>query len=306
MYARVMRKIRIRDLENFVALAEQESVTLAADAIGLSQPAMSAALKGLEKNLGMSLFVRRRGQGIHLTPQGVTLLAEARSLLAHADEVEARIDHAASSTTGRVILASLVTVAPLVVPSLVRRFRLEFPEIEVETRIGSHDQLLEWLHEGEINLALTYDIAIDSSLDFGTIADASPHVLLPAAHALASRKKIALEQLATEPYILLDLPLSKEYFSSLFLASGVACRPVSRFGDLSVIRAFVGNGFGYSLLNLVPASDVTQDGSKVAYVRLENPVPPLRLGLGTRRDVIRPKSLETFMHFARNSLQFPR
>lgn len=301
-----MRRISLRELENLVAIADHSSVTRAADAIGLSQPAMSAALKRLEGAVGSPLFLRQRGQGVRLTPEGELLVAEARALLVRSDELQARISGAMSSRSGRLILAALVTVAPIVIPALVRQFQLEFPNVDVEIRTGSQDQLLEWLSTGVAHLAITYDLEFGSAVEFEWLADAVPHAVLSADHALATKPKVHLSELAPEPYILLDLPVSKEYFTSLFLASDIPCIPARRHPDLAMVRALVGNGFGYSLVNLLPASNIAQDGSELAYVPLQSAVRPLRLGIASRSGDRRPRSQETFVQFAKSSFVLPR
>lgn len=298
--------VQLRDLKNFVALAEHASVTLAAQAIGLSQPAMSVALQRLEATFGTQLFVRNRGRGIGLTPEGRVLLVEARSVLERADELAARMSSAGSASGGSVVLGSLVTLAPIIVPSLVRRFTQANPSIEVEIQTGSQDQLLDWLRSGVIHLALTYDIELDDNVDFERVVDAIPHAILPAGHALAGKDSVELTNLQSEQYILLDLPLSKDYFSSLFRAAGVPLRPARRHGDLAMVRAMVGNGFGYSLVNLLPASDTALDGSEVAYVPLANPLSPIGVGLVTRQADTAPRSVDGFAQFTRESLVLPR
>lgn len=300
-----MREFQIRDLKNFVALAEHGSVTLAAQAIGLSQPAMSVALQRLESTFDTQLFVRHRGRGIGLTPEGRVLLVEARAVLERADELAARMSNAGSPASGLVVLGSLVTLAPIIVPSLVRRFRNSNPSVTVEINTGSQDQLLTWLRSGDIHLALTYDIELDDSVHFERIVDAIPHAILPAGHALAGRDSVRLTDLQSEPYVLLNLPLSKDYFTSLFRAAGVPLRPAHRHGDLSMVRAMVGNGFGYSLANLLPASNTALDGSEVAYVPLASPLSPIGVGLVTRPGST-PRSVHGFIEFARESLVLPR
>ena len=301
-----MRRIPLRDLENLVALADHSSVTRAADEIGLSQPAMSAALKRLEREVGSVLFVRHRGRGVRLTPEGELLVAEARSLLLRSDELQARVTGAMSSKSGCLVVGALVTVAPIVMPSLVRQFQIEYPDVAVEIRTGSQDQLLEWLAAGVAHLAVTYDLDFGSSANFERLVDAEPHAVLQADHKLAKRRRIRLSELAPDPYILLDLPVSREYFTSLFLASDIPCLPARRHPDLALVRALVGNGFGYSLVNLLPASNIAQDGSEVAYVPLESPVRPLRLGIASRPGDQPPRSQQTFIEFARNSFVLPR
>ena len=301
-----MPKYSLRDLQNIVAVAECGSVTLAADAVGLSQPAMSTALMRLERILSCTLMVRRKGHGVSLTPEGELFVAEARVLLERADELEARMSAAISDEAGQLVVGSLVTVAPIVVASLVRRFRAEYPQITVEIRTGSQDQLLEWLTNGALHLAITYDLELTPSIEFTRLVDAVPHVLLHAEHPLAQRETIELAELERDRYILLDLPLSREYFLSLFMAADVSPRPQSRHNDLAFVRTLVGNGFGYSLVNLLPATDVAQDGSRVAYIRLESPLRPLGLGLARRPDPRPPASLATFVRFTRDALMLPR
>ena len=301
-----MTKYSLRDLQNIVAVAEYGSVTLAADAVGLSQPAMSTALMRLERILSCTLMVRRKGHGVSLTPEGELFVAEARLLLERADELEARMSAAVSDDAGQLVVGSLVTVAPIAVPSLVRRFRDEYPQITVEIRTGSQDQLLEWLATGALHVAITYDLELVPGIDFTRLVDAVPHVLLHADHRLAGRKMVELSELRDDHYILLDLPLSREYFSSLFLAADVNPRPRSRHNDLAFVRTLVGNGFGYSFVNLLPATDTAQDGSRVAYVRLKSPLRPLGLGLARRPDPRPPASLATFVRFAHEALRLPR
>lgn len=299
-------RIALRELENFVAVAEHGSMTGAANEIGISQPGLSTSIRNLERMLGVSLLVRHRGQGVSLTPEGSLLMAEARATLSRASELEARMSAAVSDDSGRVMVGSLVTVAPIVIPSLVRRFRERHPEIAVEIRTGTQDELLEWLRTGAVHAAITYDIELGQGVDFERILDVEAHAVVSSSHRLAEEAEIGLEALAGDPYILLDLPLSREYFMSLFLATGVAYHPVARHADISLVRTLVGNGFGYSLLNLLPATDVAQDGSRVSYVPLQSKIPPLGLGLARRADDKPPRSLDVFAAFARSSLVLPR
>ena len=300
----MQRRVTLRELENFVSVAEHASLTLGAEAVGITQPAVSASLRNLEKTLGASLLVRRRGQGVSLTPEGALLMAEARSLLDRASDLTVMLD-AVSLRAGRVLLGSLVSAAPIVMPSAVRSFITKNPQIDVEIRTGSQDELLSWLRTGAIHAAVTYDIELGPDVRFSKILDAVPHLLLGASHPLAGEEEAALEDIVDDPYILLDLPLSREYFTSLFLAAGVPYRPALRHSDLSLVRSLVGNDFGYSLVNLLPATDIAQDGSRVAYVRLRTSVPPLALGLVERFEGSHPRAVDAFLHHARSSLALP-
>lgn len=302
----MQRQVTLRELENFVSVAEHASLTLGAEAVGITQPAVSASLRNLESTLGVSLLVRRRGQGVSLTPEGALLMAEARSLLDRASDLTTVMLDAVSLRAGKVLLGSLVSAAPIVMPAAVRSFVTKNPQIDVEIRTGSQDELLSWLRTGAIHAAVTYDIELGRDVRFSKILDAVPHLLLPASHRLAGEEEAALEDVVDDHYILLDLPLSREYFTSLFLAAGVPYRPARRHSDLSLVRSLVGNDFGYSLVNLLPATDIAQDGSRVAYVRLRTSVPPLALGLVERVEGSHPRAVDAFLNHARSSLALPR
>ena len=301
-----MTRIALRELEHFVAVAEHGSMTKAAATVGISQPGLSTSIRNLERGLGVSLLIRHRGQGVSLTPEGEILVAEARAALLRVAELESAMSAAVSSNAGRVVVGSLVTVAPIAVPSLVRKCHRLHPGITVDIRTGTQDELLRWLRAGNIHAALTYDIELGRNVRFERIIDVEPHAVISASHRLARRSEIGLEELAEEPYILLDLPLSREYFMSLFLATGIDYHPAARHGDISLVRTLVGNGFGYSLVNLLPASDTTQDGTRVAYVRLHSEVKPLGLGLALRDDHVLPRVVDTFIEMARHELVLPR
>ena len=301
-----MRRVTLREMEHFVALAEHGSVTAAAAEVGLSQPALSASLKALESALGVTLFVRHRGRGLGLLPEGEALLVEARELLARADDLEERMSSSADGSTGRLVLGSLMTAAPIVLPPLVRRFRNLHPGVAVEIRTGVQAELLDDVASGALHAALTYDIGLGTGIDFVRLADSAPHVLVAADHPQSGADSVGLADMVGEPFVMLDLSTSREYYTSLFLAAGVSMRPAMTVNDLSLVRSLVGNGFGWSVGNHVPALDVAQDGSRVAYVPLATDVPPLGLGLARRVGDRGPAALDAFTDFARTSLSFPR
>ena len=93
------------------------------------------------------------------------------------------------------------------------------------------------------------------------MAQLPPHALLAAGHRLARRKSIALSELAREPHVLLDLPLSREYFMQLFGDAGLEPDVAMRSEHPETIRTLVANGFGYAIVNALPRTGTALDGS---------------------------------------------
>ncbi|MDX6519744.1 MAG: hypothetical protein QOF08_349 [Gaiellales bacterium] len=297
-----MANFSFRQLEYFVAAGESGSVTRAAAGSHSSQPTVSAAIAKLERTLGVQLFVRHHAQGLSLTPEGRRFLGEAKALLRHAAEVERFATTLSDEVAGALDLACLVTLAPLVTPSLVREFQTVHPRVQVEL-VESHQQgLLERLRAGLSSIALTYDLQLPADIDFEPLAELPPYALLPSDHRLALRKRVSLQELAPEPHILLDLPTSREYFMSLFAEAGVEPNIATRSEHPETIRTLVANGFGYAIVNARPRTDTALDGSRHVTLPLRGPLRPMRLGLASMRGIRETRTVTAFKEHCRSSI----
>ena len=108
--------------------------------------------------------------------------------------------------------------------------------------------------------------------------------------------------MAQEKLILLDLPLSREYFLSLFQQAGLRPRIAERVPDMSMIRSMVANGFGYSLANMRPLTDIAPDGTRLVTVPVGGDHQPLMLGMATARTRSKPRILEAFEEHCRAAI----
>ena len=104
---------------------------------------------------------------------------------------------------------------------------------------------MEKLRRGEIALALTYDLDLPPDLEFIGLARVPPYAFVAADHPLARRRAVSIEELASDPYLLLNIPASRDYFLALFRQAGVSPRIGGRFEHLDVIRSLVARGEGY-------------------------------------------------------------
>ncbi|MEX2629090.1 MAG: LysR substrate-binding domain-containing protein [Tistlia sp.] len=269
----------LRQLRYFCAAAEAGSIAAAAQRLGISQPAISAAIAGLEASAGTTFFLRHPAQGLAATEAGRVFLAGARGLLEHAGELGEAARSLGEGATGSLALGCFSTLAPLYLPRLLRDFQAAQPGIELAFREGTLDSLQGDLLSGRVELALLYELDLDRRLEAERLAELPPYVLLAAEDPLAGRAELELAELAERPMVLLDLPHSREYFRSLFLAQGLEPRVVQRTASYELLRALVGNGFGYGLLNVRPVSERAYDGSRLVQRPLAGPPPGLALVL---------------------------
>jgi DNA-binding transcriptional LysR family regulator len=228
------------------------------------------------------------------TPAGQRFLLAAGGLLDHARELERLAADLGGAVAGPLDLGCLVTIAPLVGPALCRSFESRYPAARVALVEGGQDELVAALASGRLAAALTYGYELDERVRFDELAVLPPYAQLPADDPLARRESVELAELADRPYVLLDLPVSREYFAALFAAAGLEARVAHRSRQLELVRSLVANGFGYTIANARPAVDVAVDGRPIASVPLAGAHRPVVLGLATLRAEREPRLVEAF------------
>ena len=275
----------LKQLSYFVTAADAGSITAAARQLHISQPSISAAIAQLESQFGLELFVRHHAQGLSLTPTGQRLLTEARHLLAQARDFHEGAIELAGGAAGDIDIGCFVTFAPMVIPGLLRAMRQAHPELRVHLHEHDIEGLLEGLREGRFDLALTYDLNIGSDMSFEGLADVPLHVMLAADHRFAKSKRVALADLIEEPFVLLALPGSRDYFLSLFYGLGLQPNLPHESPSFEMVRGLVANGYGYSVMHSRPVSEIALDGMRLVYRPAKEPLRPTRMGLLRRRDI---------------------
>ena len=295
-------RFTLRQLEYMVAVGDTGSVAQAAARVNVSPPSISAAITQLEAELGVQLFVRHHAQGLSLTPGGRRVYNEARRLLDSAAALTDLAGDISDRPRGPVNLGCLVTLAPYLSAAVRRSFQSAYPDAQLTLYEGHQARLLEMLRRAEIDVAITYDMQIPADVGFTALADLPPSAILPADHRLAARPAVALAELAGEPLVLLDLPISREYFLSLFHGAGLTPRIAERTSDMAVLRSLVANGFGYGLHNIRPPVSAAPDGRPLALRPLAGDHRPLSLGLAMMRAAHRSQILRAFVEHARTEI----
>ncbi|POR46342.1 LysR family transcriptional regulator [Paraburkholderia eburnea] len=288
----------LRQLRYFVTAAETLSFTSAARLMHISQPSISSAISELEDAFGIQLFIRHHAAGLSLTQAGRELLGKTRDLLKNAEELQSVARGLDTGMTGTIALGCLVSLAPPLLSGLISRFLADHAGIGFKTIEGHQDDLFKGLHDGSLDIALTYDIDLTDDIDFRPLVRLPPYVILPSKHPLAQHRAVSLANLVDEPYVMLDLPHSREYFSSLFDAVGQRPVPVFRSSQPEVVRGMVANGLGYSILNFPLKSTQTVDGEDFVVKRFKEKVVATTLGIAQSRTMKPRMVVQRFASFA--------
>jgi DNA-binding transcriptional LysR family regulator len=261
-------KLTLRQLSYFLAAANHQSVRKAAQALHVSAPSVSTAIAQIETTIETQLFVRRHARGLVLTDAGRDLAVSARNILTYARQIETA-GHGAATYSGRLNIGCLLTVAPFLIPPLLRTFAVSYPRTQVRWREGNHEALVEGLEMGVLDLAILYDFDIPRSIHCTPLRTMPPQLVLHARHELARRAAVSLFDVVDEPLVLLDLPKSRDYFLSLFGELGLTPRIAHRTSSFEMLRCLVANGLGYSLLNFCPPLSFPHQGAIVSRPLIE-------------------------------------
>jgi flavin reductase (DIM6/NTAB) family NADH-FMN oxidoreductase RutF/DNA-binding transcriptional LysR family regulator len=162
--------------------------------------------------------------------------------------------------------------APFVMPPLVARVTKLHPDLALTLLEATQEHLIASLRRSDMELALLYDMGLSDDLHITPLAELVPYVLLPDGHPLAENAHVALEDLVTEPMVLIDLEPSRDYFLSLFKERGLEPQVAFRVRSVEMVRGFVGHGLGYSILATKPANNMTYDGRALVARPLKDPV----------------------------------
>lgn len=295
-------KFTIRQLEYFIAAAEMGSITLASARVNISQPSISTAISQLEHEFGVQLFIRHHAQGLSLTPSGRALLRDARELVKRAENLYAAVADSVDSIHGVLSVGCMVTLAAVVMPELTQSFCRKFPQADIRQVDLHQEALLAALRRGDIDVAVTYDLELTGDIAFTPFVSLPPFAVVGDGHVLSRRRSVGLRDLAPLPMVLLDLPLTRSYFLSLFAQERLTPTIRSRSPYVDVVRAMVGNGQGYTLLNAWPRCEQAPDGSVLRRVRLAGDHAPMVLGIATLRQLEKTRIVGAFEAHCRESI----
>ncbi|MFJ5707490.1 LysR family transcriptional regulator [Streptomyces sp. NPDC093105] len=193
--------MELRQLEYFVAVAEERNFTRAAERVHISQSGVSAQIRRLEHEVGAELF-DRSARTVTLTVAGEAALAHARATLASAEAVGRAVDEVTGLVRGRLTVGMVVgcTITPLF--DALAAFRTAHPGVDVLLREDNSDRLVEYVRNGTVDLALVGTAAATpDGLDALTIISERLVAAVPPDHPLAGRKQLALRELTAHPVI---------------------------------------------------------------------------------------------------------
>ena len=280
--------MELRHLRYFVAVAEARSFTRAAGELRVAQPALSVQVRQLEAEVGVALVDRSR-RAIALTEAGEVMLDESRRLLAQLDVAVRLVQRTGSGAVGRLAVGFVPSASNAALPPLLRRFRDAHPGVEVRLHELAPDALVRGTHEGRLDVSFLYLPFEDPTLAQAIVSREAFVAALPDDHPLTRRKRIGVEELADEPFVLParhGMPGLHAQVLALCRRAGFAPRAAQ--DEVWLVQTMVGLVAAGGGVALVPESAQALGRRGVAYRPLRDAGPPVELAAVWRRENAAP------------------
>ena len=275
----------LRHLRHFVAVFERKSLSKAADAIPLSQPALTRSVKTLEDRLGVELF-QRHARGATPTPAGERLYHHAKSILAECARAQRDALQPVGEIAGVVSIGIGALFATRIFDDMIGRFCRKHPKMRVEVHQGYFEELINLLDLGQIEVAFVNFplLSLPESMEFEPLLAIQTSVFASREHVMAKRPRPRMVDLRDYLWASVNQPHAVEVLDTLFMAEGVAApRPAVQANSLSLIKSLI---LSAKFIGLLPDHLFTRELAQGEVIRLNLPATPVArsAGLITRKE----------------------
>ncbi|MBB4566591.1 DNA-binding transcriptional LysR family regulator [Rhizobium leucaenae] len=289
----------MRQLQYFVAVAEQGSITRAAQNLSISQSSVTEALKELESDLGVELF-DRHPRGLAITHNGHQFLRHATKILATVSDARTSFSSQQNEAGGTLNIGVTSLVAGYVLSDLLARYRRACPGVEVSAIEDNGGYLEHLLVGGELDVAVMVISNLRDRMALqAEILETSPYRLwLPMGHPLVSADIISVADITREPLIMLTIDEIEENTGKLLTALGARPHVAFRTRSVEAVRSLVATGAGVALLPDLVYRPWSLEGDRIESRDVSGSLPVVQVGMVWRKGSSLPQAARDFVGIA--------
>ncbi len=270
----------LRQIRYFVTIAELGQVSRAAEQLHVTQSAVTLSIRDLENHLGYALF-QRESHGMVLTDDGRQFLTHARCIESAVDAARNLARH--TETEGSLVLAATSTVIGYFLAEHVHRLSSLHPRLQITMRELDRAQIEAGLLDQEFDLAVLVTSNVrNPAIHTQTLVDSRRRLWLATGHRLANRESVALAEIAREPLMMLTADEAGDAAQRYWQQSGLTPDIRLQSSSIEAIRSMVGNGMGVAIASDMQYRPWTLEGNRVETVAVQEPIPPMSVGLAWR------------------------
>ena len=272
--------LSLRQIRYFIAAAESETVSRAAQELCISQSAITAAIQSLEHELDATLFTRH-ARGVHLTIEGHRFLRHAKHIVAAVADARRAISAKTRVEADELNIGVTRMVSGYYLADFIARFNRLYPQVKVRVVEDDRDYIEHLLVNGELDvgLLLVSNLSNTQALDFELQVRSPWRVWLPSGHPLLEQEALELADIADEPLILLSLDELSENTGKIWRDVGLTPQVILRTEAVEAVRSLVAMGVGIATLPDMAYRPWSLEGDRLEARKIVDPIPSVDVGI---------------------------
>ena len=240
------KKLSIRNLKVFVTVCQEKNMTKAAKQLDISQPAASLAVREMEEYTGTTLF-ERDGRGIRLTKAAKHFYPMVQQMLKLYGEIENEMMK--WSSTSSVHIGSSISIGACILPSVIREYNQNYPEIEVKVSINSSDIIEQAILDGNLDIALIEGSIHSDKIMSECFLKDELVAICGMFHPLAGKKQVPIDRLKNENFLFREKNSgTRELIETVFTQKDFFFEPIWESTSTTALINAVAQGIGISIL----------------------------------------------------------
>ncbi len=269
--------MELRQLQYFIAVAEELNFSRAAEKLRITQPPLSLQVQNLEKELGFPLF-HRTNRYVQLTDAGKVFADDVRKILNHLDRAIVNAKRTHCGEIGTLTVGFVGSATYDVLPAVLREFRNKFPSVQVHLLELSTPMQITALREEQIDVGVLRPPVQDSHLATEIVSTVPCVLAVPKHHPLLEKPRPTLEDLTPYPFVM----LSRKTWAGLYDQILGLCNPLitQEALEFQTVIGLVAAGLGIAV---VPESAMNLHSQDVVYLDMNGLLPEARMGISWRK-----------------------
>lgn len=241
--------MQLHQLEYVLAVAKYKGFTKAAEEINISQSSISQQINSLEKELGVSLFIRTT-RSVQLTPAGEDFVIYATRIMNEIESANRCIQEYVSVIKGQLTIGIIPVVGHYFIPEIIASYQKKYPKVKVNLIESQDNELLELLHLSDIHAAFTQKTSSDLPLKHFPLIKDQMVILLSSNHPLAYKKSLDLSKLKNELFILTPNSSGHNHdFQNACRKAGFEPRVLMTCSSVQTMLSLVNENLGVTVLS---------------------------------------------------------
>lgn len=284
--------MELRQLQYFLAVAEELNFSRAAERLRITQPPLSLQIQNLEKELGIPLFYRNN-RHVELTDAGKIFFDEVCKILEHLHRAVENAQRTHHGEIGTLKVGFVGSATYDILPSVLREFRTLYPAVQVHLFEMSTPAQVQALRDKEIDIGVLRPPVHSDALSTKIVSTTPCVLAVPKQHPLLEKENVSLSNLSPYPFVM----LSRKTWAGLYNEILALCNPIIQQEALEfqTVIGLVAAGLGIAV---VPQSAMNLHAQDVVYLNLGNQLPIASMGISWRRNDQSPL-VKAFIEMAR-------